>query len=96
MDDDAADVLIIHPIFVALVNFVQGDRPGSARFAQHCGTVFIGASGIGSLPAVRAASIVISHMTSLCAAVRILDFISRASRRAKCHISSSVSREKLL
>src|SRR5579872_6337765 len=32
-------------------------------------------------------------MTSASTAVVILDFISRASRRTKCHISSSVSRE---
>jgi len=36
MDDDAADVLTIHKILGALVNFVQ------------CGTVFLSASGIGS------------------------------------------------
>src|SRR5579863_1260970 len=111
--DDAADVLTIHKILVAVVNFVQcvlvgnefreldvtlgGRWPWAARPCPWRGCAHRSSTppGLG-LTLIPARPFVAVLMTSASTAVVVLDFISRASRRAKCHISSSVSRERRL
>ena len=72
------------------------DAPGCTRLAQHRLTGPHVAPPTLVVQDGRSATIVAPLMTRARTAVRILDFISRASRRAKCHISSSVCREKRL
>jgi len=86
MDDNAADVLSIHKVLIALINFVT---PGPASTTTP--------APLAGLGRVQLHLVFVSVlMASRCPAVVIIDFISRASRRAKCHISSSVGREKRL